>query len=215
MTEIFLVRHGRTADNTARRFQGHTDTELDDVGRGQAEILAGRLMTFDIDALYSSDLARARQTAEPIGRGLGLETVARRDLREIDVGSAAGLTKEELNQRHPAIFGDGWPGVAFPGGESYEQMSARVTAAVRTVAAAHPGQRVAIVSHGGAIRGAIAGLVAIPIRSLAGLVVVNTSITRILIDPSGAARLHSINDSAHLEEWAEEFATRALSEAVG
>ncbi len=213
MTELYFVRHGRTAENTAKRFQGHTDTDLDQVGRRQAERLAARLATHEIHAIYSSDLARARQTAAPLARRLGLHTTARRDLREIDVGSAAGLTKDELNERHPTIFGEGWPAVRFPDGESYEEMSARVSSAAREIAAAHRGQRVALLSHGGAIRGAIVGLANIPFPTLAGLVVINTSITSIAIDEHGIGRLRMVNDAAHLEPWADKMdpAGRSLS----
>ncbi len=203
MTELFFVRHGRTAENTAKRFQGHSDTDLDKVGRRQAERVARRLLSYGLDAIYTSDLARARQTAEPVARLLELATVPRRDLREIDVGAAAGLTKAELSQRYPAIFGDGWPTVPFPDGESYQQTSARVSAAAREIAAMHRGQRVLLVSHGGAIRGAIAGLTGIPIPTLAGLVVINTSITCITVDEHGTGRLRIVNDAAHLEPWAE------------
>lgn len=203
MTELFFVRHGRTAENTAKRFQGHTDTHLDETGRWQAERLAHRMERYEIRALYSSDLTRARQTAEAVSHRLGLATVTRRDLREIDVGSAAGLTKDELRRRHPAIFGEGWPAVPFPGGESYVQTSARVTAAAREIAMRHERQRVVLVTHGGAIRGAIAGLTDIPIPSLAGLVVANTSITCVAIDSAGRGHLRVVNDAAHLESWPE------------
>jgi broad specificity phosphatase PhoE len=201
MTELFFVRHGRTAENTAKRFQGHTDTHLDDTGRWQAERLAWRMASYEIDALYSSDLARARQTAEELSHRLGLAAIARRDLREIDVGNAAGLTKDELRRCHPAIFAEGWPAVPFPGGESYLQTSARITTAAREIAARHEGQRVVLVTHGGAIRGAIAGLADIPIPTLAGLVVANTSITCVAVDSEGRGHLRVVNDAAHLESW--------------
>jgi 2,3-bisphosphoglycerate-dependent phosphoglycerate mutase len=203
MTEIFFVRHGQTAANSAKRFQGHSDTDLDEVGRRQALRLADRLATENIAAIYTSDLARARQTAEPLAALLGIHLEARADLREIDVGEAVGLTKDELRQRHPAIFTDGWQRVAFPGGESYEQTAARVSRAAREIAAAARGERrVVAVTHGGAIRAAIAGLAGIPIEALGGLFVRNTSITRIVVDEHGRGRLLTLNDAAHLEAWA-------------
>lgn len=203
MTEIILVRHGQTAQNSAKRFQGHSDTELDAVGRDQARRVAERLGTLDVAAVYCSDLARARQTAEPLAGSLRLPIEARADLREIDVGKAAGLTKDELRAQYPAIFAEGWHRVAFPGGESYEQTALRVTAAAREIAAAHRGGRVVAVTHGGAIRAAVAGLVGISLEILGGVFVMNTSITRISVDEHGRGRLLTFNDAAHLEAWAD------------
>lgn len=201
-TEIVFVRHGHTAQNGAKRFQGHSDTELDEVGRDQARRLAERLGAEDVAAIYTSDLRRALQTAEPLAALLGIAVEPRLDLREIDVGEAVGLTKDELRLRHPAIFAAGWSRVAFPGGESYEQAAARVSRAARAIAAAHRGRRVVAITHGGSIRGAIAGLAGIPIETLGSLFVANTSVTRIDVDERGRGRLRVLNDSAHLEPWA-------------
>lgn len=203
MTELYFVRHGRTAENTAKRFQGHSDTELDDVGRWQARRVAQRLTDYGIGALYTSDLARARQTAAPIAAAIGTAASARDDLREIDVGDATGLTKDELMRHHPALFGDDWHRVPFPGGESYEQTAARMRRAGGEIAAAHADQRVVVVTHGGAIRAAIAGIVGIPIQTLAGLFVINTSITCISVADDGRGKLRGLNDAAHLESWAD------------
>lgn len=200
---IYLVRHGQTAQNTAKRFQGHSDTDLDETGRWQSNRVARRLAGYGISAIYTSDLARARQTAAPLEALLGLVAEPRADLREIDVGAATGLTKSDLRERHPALFGEGWHRVPFPGGESYDQTAARMSRAAREIAAAHGGQRIAIVTHGGAIRGAISGLVGIPIETLSGLFVMNTSITCIAVEDDGTCKLRGLNDAAHLEEWAE------------
>jgi len=200
---IYFIRHGQTAQNTAKRFQGHSDTDLDETGRWQSGRVARRLAGYGISAIYTSDLARARQTAEPLETLLGVVARPRIDLREIDVGSATGLTKHDLRERHPALFGDGWHRVPFPGGESYDETAARMSRAAREIAAAHGGQRIAVVTHGGAIRGAISGLVGIPIETLAGLFVMNTSITSIAIEDDGAGKLRGLNDAAHLEAWAE------------
>lgn len=202
LTEVLFVRHGRTAQNSAKRFQGHSDTELDDIGHWQASRLARRLASEEIAAIYSSDLVRARQTAQPLAEHLAISVEPRFDLREIDVGEAVGLTKEELRLNHPALFGRGWQRVHFPGGESYAQATARMTAAVIEICTLHPRQRIVAVTHGGAIRAAVAGLTGIPIESLAGLFVANTSITSIAIDQHQRGRLLTLNDGAHLEPWA-------------
>lgn len=202
MTELYFIRHGQTAQNTAKRFQGHTDTDLNATGREQAQRVARRLAGSQIAAVYTSDLIRARRTAEPIATHLGLSLTTRVDLREIDVGSATGMSKADLKQHHPELFAADWHSVNFPGGESYDETGTRMDAAARDIAAAHPDQAVAIVSHGGAIRSAIASIVGFPITALAGLFVANTSITRIAVDGRGHGRLLGLNDSAHLEDWA-------------
>lgn len=162
MTTLLLARHGETDWNRARRWQGHADRPLTDRGRAQGAALAERLADVGLDAIYASDLQRARETAAFVAARQGLEVIELRDLREVDVGSWEGLTREEAEERFPAGYrrwlagGTGWDD-----GETYEQMSARVLTAVGQIAAVHEGGRVLIVSHGGPIRaihGAALGL---------------------------------------------------------
>src|SRR5512133_1433936 len=101
MTELLLVRHGETNWNRERRFQGHADPPLNDAGREQARELAETLAGEGIDAIYTSDLQRARETAEILAARFGSEVVALRELREIDVGDWQGLTWPEIEERHP------------------------------------------------------------------------------------------------------------------
>jgi broad specificity phosphatase PhoE len=153
VTTIFLARHGQSDWNAARRWQGHADRPLTEAGRAQAEALAERLEEIDVDAVYSSDLRRAHETAEAVARRRGLAVEALRDLREVDVGSWSGLTRTEAEERFPEAFRrwlEGGPG--WEDGETYEEMSARIERAVRAIAAEHPDGRVLVVSHGGPIR---------------------------------------------------------------
>ena len=153
MTTFLLARHGETDWNRARRWQGHADRPLTARGRGQATDLAARLADTPLDAVYSSDLRRARETAEPGATAHGLELIQLPELREVDVGSWQGLTRDEAEARFPVGFrrwregGTGWED-----GESYGEMSARVLAAVGRIANEHPGGRVLVVTHGGPIR---------------------------------------------------------------
>jgi len=145
VTELLLVRHGETDWNAERRWQGHADPPLNERGRAQARELAERLTGERIDALYTSDLCRARQTADEVAARLGLDPVPVADLREVDVGEWSGLTHAEIEAR--------WPGAErWQVGETPDAMAERVVAAVRRIADAHPGGRVLIVSHGGPIR---------------------------------------------------------------
>ncbi|HEX2045072.1 MAG TPA: histidine phosphatase family protein [Gaiellaceae bacterium] len=153
MTTIFLARHGQSDWNAARRWQGHADRPLNEAGRAQADALAERMDEIDLDAVYSSDLRRARETAEVVAGRKNLPVQALRDLREVDVGSWSGLTRAEAEERFPEGFRrwlDGGPG--WEDGETYEEMSARIERAVRAIAAEHPDSRVLLVSHGGPIR---------------------------------------------------------------
>lgn len=203
MRELILVRHGETDANQEKRFQGHQDVPLNDAGIGQAARLARRMTWETVDAVYSSDLIRARQTAEVIATALGLPTRLLPELREIDVGRAVGWTREELRRRHPELFGEAWAQAPFPGGESYEQMAGRLERAVQRMEADRPGDKVLAVTHGGAIRSLLSRLTGIPLHTLVGVVVANTSLTRLRRDRSGAWRLHVLNDAAHLEGWAD------------
>ena len=153
MTIILLARHGESDWNVSRRWQGHADRPLTDNGREQARALAGRLAHVDLDAVVSSDLRRAADTAAEVARAQSLEVVELPGLREVDVGSWSGLTRDEAEQRFPAGFARWQKG--FPGwddGESYEEMTDRVLAVVLGIARAHEGGRALVVSHGGPIR---------------------------------------------------------------
>jgi broad specificity phosphatase PhoE len=149
---ILLVRHGETDWNRARRWQGHADRPLNETGRAQARELAEQLAADPPDAIVSSDLARARETAELVGTRLGLPVAIDPRLREVDVGEWSGLTMAEVEERFPEGLqrrlagGTGWEQ-----GESYAQMGERVLAALHELAAAHTGT-VLVVTHGGCIR---------------------------------------------------------------
>lgn len=140
MTTLLLVRHGETDWNAERRWQGHADVPLNERGREQAEALAETLAADRIDAIYTSDLSRARETADILGARLGVPVVVEPDLREIDVGPLEGLTADEAR----AV--DGWQG------EPIEAHSDRVIRALARISEAHPAGRVLAVTHGGSMR---------------------------------------------------------------
>ena len=140
MTRLLLVRHGETDWNADGRLQGQTDRPLSDFGRRQARRLADELAAEDFEAIYSSDLARARETAEIVGERLGLEAALDPDLREKDWGTWEGLTAAERDR------------VEFVG-ESTEAHQERMLRALRRISDRHPGDdRVLVVTHGGSIR---------------------------------------------------------------
>lgn len=157
VTRFCFVRHGETPWNAERRIQGHTDIGLDDEGMHQA-VLAGRwLAVFSPrpSVLYSSDLLRARLTAEQLAKALDLPLQLAPELRERRYGVFEGLTYDEARARYPddyAAFEHRVPDYAFPqGGESLQTFYSRVTQRLQAIAAAHAGATIAVVTHGGVL----------------------------------------------------------------
>jgi broad specificity phosphatase PhoE len=151
-TRILLARHGETEWNRLGRWQGHADPPLNALGRRQAQMLAEQLAGDSVAAVYSSDLGRARQTAEIVAERLALAVTERPGLREIDVGSWSGLTKEEVRERFPDGFALWLAGEVGHDGETREELATRAVAAVESIARDHVGQTVLVVTHGGVIR---------------------------------------------------------------
>lgn len=153
-TTLLLVRHGETDWNREGRFQGHADTPLNEAGRAQAEQLAASLDGELVTAVYTSPLARARETAEIVAAPLGLDPLPDARLKEIDVGSWTGLTMAEIENRFPEELRR-WREEVHHGwldGESYQELGTRVIAGVREIAERHAGGTVLIVGHGGTLR---------------------------------------------------------------
>jgi probable phosphoglycerate mutase len=200
MPLLLLVRHGETAWNRERRWQGQEDLPLNEAGLAQSRAIAARLRDVRVDALYSSDLRRARATAEAIGDGRDLPLVLDARLREVDVGSWMGLTSDEAGERDPEGHAR-WQagGTGWTDGESYPAMAARVVAAVEEIAGRHAAQdRIVIVAHGGPIRALAAHAVGLEgdgrLRLAAGP---NASLTTIDVRPGGW-RLVGYNDAGHI-----------------
>jgi probable phosphoglycerate mutase len=156
-TTIVLIRHGETDWNRENRFQGRADTHLNEAGREQARALALDLVAEMFGALYTSPLLRAYETALVLGEHLALDVIPDAALMEVDVGSWSGLTRTEIESRFPDGFrrwldyGHGWDD-----GETYDELGERVVLGLVRLAAAHPGDTVAAVTHGGPIRSALA-----------------------------------------------------------
>jgi len=153
---LLLVRHGQSAWNAESRWQGQADPPLSPLGEAQAAEAATRLDGVAFTAVFASDLVRARRTAEIIAGALGLGPVrVDPDLREIDVGDWTGLTREEIRAGWPGMLADWSEGrvPSTPGGETRAHLAERAQAALaRVAAAAEPGDRVLVVSHGALIR---------------------------------------------------------------
>ena len=197
-TTIYLIRHGETEWNRSGRWQGQADVPLSEAGRAQAYALARRLVDEGIrfDHVYASDLSRAFETAEIVAEALKLQAQPLAELREINVGGWSGLTRAEIIERYPGAF------VTFfvsPDGEAHEVFGERVSSALIRLAERHPGETLAIVTHGGTIRSMLRHIYMVlgdpdrPIEFIG-----NTSLTIVQVEEQRWSILR-LNDTAHLE----------------
>ncbi len=156
-----LWRHGQTSWNAEHRFQGHSDISLDETGLEQARGSARYLAAMEPAAIFSSDLARAAETAAYLGELTGLPVQAEKDLRERGGGSWEGLTNGEIRERYPDAYASWVP----PDGEPVAAVADRVTAALERIADSlngDDGPLAVVVSHGAAINLGISRLLGLP-----------------------------------------------------
>lgn len=205
MTRIYLLRHGATAANleTPYRLQGRgSDRPLDDIGRAQAEAAGRALAGMNLDAVYSSPLLRAMQTARAVGLPHGLAPVPVPQLIEGDVGRWEGLTWDEAAARDPDIHARFMadPGmVPYPDGESFYEVGLRATAAIAELIASHRGGRIAVVGHNILNRAYLAPLLGLPIEKARGIRQANAGINVIEVEPEGRSVLITLNSALHLD----------------
>jgi probable phosphoglycerate mutase len=203
-TRILLVRHGQSQGNAEGRFGGHTATPLSARGRRQAEAAAQALVSKKITAIYSSDLPRAVQTAEPLARVTGLEVRRTTAFRERGVGVLEGLTFEEAAEQHPehyaALIRRDFEHVIL-GGESYRQLLDRAAETLDHAIEQHRGGCVCVFSHTGAICILILhlmGALDAPELKPVWVSTANCGITAIEIKSDGFVRVQMVNDTRHL-----------------
>ena len=199
-TRVLLIRHGETAWNRVTRIQGHTDIPLSGLGLAQAERLAQALADEPLDAIYSSDLSRARQTAEALARVQGLPVQFDLGLRERAFGRFEGLSWDEIAQNHPedsARWRRREPDFQVGGGESLVTFSARCLAAAQRAVAAHPGQNIALVAHGGVLDCLYRAATRTALEAPRSWQLGNATINRLLATPEGFT-LVGWNDDRHL-----------------
>ncbi|MGB0588951.1 MAG: histidine phosphatase family protein [Myxococcota bacterium] len=199
--ELYLVRHGLTAWNRRRVCQGQTDVPLADEGRAQAVALAERLASTGFDAAWSSDLSRARETAEIVLQGRDLELNISEDLREMSFGQWEGQDLGALFERMPeerARWQDEPQSWRPPEGECLGEVQARMCGRLDELRAAHAGQRVLVLSHGFAILTYLCRFIGLPVQNFRHL----------WVDPTGICEfrfggripiLKRHNDHAHLD----------------
>jgi probable phosphoglycerate mutase len=200
VTELLFIRHGETDWNRQQRFQGQIDVPLNATGQAQAARVAERLAADRHDALFSSDLQRARETAAPLSAAWHLAPVALPGFREQNFGVLEGLDVPTIQAHHPDLW-QRWlehrADYALPGGESLRQFHARVMAAVRELAVAHAGARLAVVTHGGVLDMLWRSAHGLSLDGLRACEIPNTGLNRLRwVD--GTLIVESWADAAHL-----------------
>ncbi|BAL98737.1 MULTISPECIES: histidine phosphatase family protein [Caldilinea] len=183
MTEFWLVRHGQTDWNLQGRYQGQADPPLNETGLQQAQAAAERLAGRRYAALYSSDLERARVTAEIIGKRLGLAVIIDPRLREVNQGAWEGLLVTEIQERYPVEWEarqrDRLQFRAPGGGESVQDVATRIWAAMDEIARRHPHDAVIVVSHGLALATMLCRVRNIPLAQARELIPDNAEVLHI------------------------------------
>jgi 2,3-bisphosphoglycerate-dependent phosphoglycerate mutase len=206
LTRVTLVRHGRTAWNASTRIQGHADIELDAVGSKQAQRTARALADDDIHVVYTSDLARARETARPIAEALRVPLIIDVGLRERHFGAFEGKTIAELDAHH-VDAARRWrtrePHFAPDGGESLVDFARRSVDALTKLAQQHVGRHIAVVSHGGVLDSMYRAGARVPLESQRAWRVGNASIHRMLWSDQGWS-IVGWNDEFHLDDAADD-----------
>lgn len=197
---ITLVRHGESEANRGQRWQGQGDSPLSDLGRAQAEALAKRLAPRHFDRIVASDLERAQATARALEQPFESDST----LREFDIGSWEGLTREQVVAQFPEQLArlDAGEDVAIGGAESYSSFCARVDESLaRLRGTLLPGQHALVVCHGGVIGALVSGALGLrAVRNLPIARVLNTAVSELSYDATGQPTLHVFNDSLHLSE---------------
>ena len=203
-THVLLIRHGQSEGNAERRFGGHTPTPLSPRGRRQAHATAHALKDEELTAIYSSDLARAVETAQPLAKLTGLAINSTNAFRERSVGVMEGLTFEDAAQQHPdqyaALLRRDFEHV-LTGGESYRQLLDRAWQKLDEIIAQHQGGRIAVFSHTGTIcilALHLMGALDAPELKPVWIMSANCGVTRFELRDDGFVRVLTLNDTRHL-----------------
>ena len=201
-TRIIALRHGETSWNVDTRIQGHLDIPLSANGRWQAERLAGALKDEPLAAIYASDLTRAWETAQYVGRAQGMAVTKEIGLRERGFGDFEGKTFAEIEVLLPEQSMR-WrkrdPEFSPTGGESLVALRSRVISAAQRLAALHPGQLIAMVGHGGVMDVLYRAATRLDIQAPRTWALANAAINRLLWTPEGFS-LVGWADTAHLDD---------------
>jgi len=201
LTRLYLIRHGETEWNRMAKTQGRMDIDLSSEGYAQAERLADRLQQDGINAIYSSDLKRAYNTASVLADRLNIRVNLSVHLREMDFGCWEGMDFESIRREYSDIHSL-WissPNKAkIPEGEELIKVQSRATGMIRGILNLHKGERIALVSHGVTLKCMIFGLLGIDLGNLSKIRLDNCSISVIEYKDKRCI-LDTLNDTCHLK----------------
>jgi broad specificity phosphatase PhoE len=203
MALFYFLRHGETAWNAEGRLCGSTDVPLSDVGRHQAQALARRMQPILVEALYSSPLGRALETARVIGHAIAREPVVDNRLVELNYGAWEGRTFEEIKREAPAVYQawDADPGsLAPPQGETGAHLIERVTPFLAEVARKHPAGNVVVVCHKTVTRLLACHITGAPLAEYRRRIPMENAALNAFETVDGNWRVVALNDTAHLLE---------------
>ncbi len=202
MVRIYLIRHGETQWNKSLRYQGHKDVPLSDKGLEQAKKVGLRLAGEKIDAVYSSDLSRAVETAKAIAGHHGLEVSTFQELRETNFGCWEGMTYPEIVAAYEQIMND-WRvkplETKIPDGECLQEVVDRTNKMFWQLVEQHQGQNIVIVAHGGTNRAIIAGILGMNFNDYWKLKQDNVCVNVVEVFEREKAILCHLNDTCHLD----------------
>ena len=199
-TRILITRHGQTVTNREGRFCGHSETDLTELGRRQAQALGERLAATRVDAVYTSGLGRALDTAAIVLAGRDFSVRTDPDLRELHYGVWEMEKEREIARRYPEqhrLMRDEDPAWQPPGGETIAMVRRRTASALRRIARDHPHQTVLVVSHGTAINCLVAEILAIAPSHTFRFIVANCGLSEVVVRNHRLV-LARLNDTAHL-----------------
>jgi uncharacterized phosphatase len=206
---LMLIRHGQSVANAAGRLQGQMDFPLSTQGLNEAKAVGKWLADEDIDAIYSSDLSRAFQTAEEIARHHTTEIIKTPTLREFHLGQFQGLTRGEISERFPEYVDLDWWTAGVAGVEQLDQINARALESVQCLLERHQGQRVVVVSHGGWISMLLMALLNIDWKGQRVFSIGNTGMTTIDFSDPKQMFVVGVNERPHLTQKANKEKTEA------
>ena len=197
---LILVRHGQTEWNAGGRYQGQSNVALSDTGRKQARFLAERFPVKQLDAIYTSDLDRAKETAECVGEKLGVSVRSEKAFRELSFGDWEGLTYQEISSRWPEEANKLFTApdeLVIPHGETFQELQKRALDKIHLLYEKHIDQTVAVFAHGAINKTILAGLMHIPLHYLWSLRQDNTAVNILRLD-DGYVMVELINSTSHL-----------------
>jgi probable phosphoglycerate mutase len=199
-TRLILLRHGQTALSVERRYSGRGNPPLTETGLAQANAAAHRLASYDVTAVVTSPLLRARRTADAVASTTGATVAELPELTETDFGAWEGLTFTEARTRDPELHA-AWladPSVPTPGGESFDQVHERIIAARDRILAGHAGGTVVVVSHVTPIKTLLRIALEVGPSLLFRLHLDLASLSIVEFYPDGLTSVRLVNDTAHL-----------------